>query len=181
MAGLLKIGTADCIKLAEIFKTASKNLTNQESITKQIFETSWDSASDSFTPKPKKTLYEIIAEKKAAAMPKKEKTQAEIAKELLAMIPSIEAEVEEEAQEEHPSDCECGNCYTAEELAAMKEDASVEEEFLEDHESLEAIQAEAEIEELFVEQMEFSAATQEDSLPLDIDSLPPESDDDFNS
>lgn len=170
--GLESLATPDCFSLAAIFRTTAKNLTVQESITKRQFEEGFESASDSFTgtnvPSLKLSLKEILEQRKNMTS-KEKKSQKQIASELLDMIPSIESEVE--AEQMHPSDCECGECYTEEELATMQEDQSIDEEFLEDHDSLEAIQKEAQIEELFVKQLEFSDATQDDLPNLDVDSL----------
>ena len=145
IAGLQKLETPDSIALAEIFKKAGSSLTTQEAIVKSQIELS-DDVTESFSFQPMKnlTLAEIIAAKKASLQPKVEapaKTQQQIAAELLDMLPAIVDEVEVEQTEWHEHDCLCEACIAAEE-------ASVEAEFLEDHDSLEAIQAEAQIEEL---------------------------------
>lgn len=165
IAGLQKLETPDSIALAEIFKKAGSSITTQEAIVKQQIDLS-DDVTDSFSFQPMKnlTLAEIIAAKKAqlAAPAKKERSQKEIAAELLDMLPAIVDEVEAEQTEWHEHDCLCEACIAAEE-------ASVEAEFLEDHESLEAIQMEAQIEELDLDDSGFHITDEKEDKRNNVD------------
>ncbi len=168
IAGLLKLETPDAIALANIFKQAGSQLTTQESIIKTQMEMGED-VTDSFVSQGMQaknlTLAEIIAAKKASLQAKpatQEKSQKQIAAELLDMLPAIVDEVEAEQVEWHEHDCLCERCIEAEE-------ASVDPEFLEDHESLDAIQAETQIEELDLDDSGFHITDEKEDQKNNID------------
>lgn len=166
IAGLEKLETEDAIALAKIFKQAGQQLTTQEAIVRKQIDMGEDvTESFAFQPMKNMTLAEIIAAKKAqlaAPATQPVKTQKEIAAELLDMLPAIVDEVEAEQTEWHEHDCLCEACIAAEE-------ASVEAEFLEDHESLEAIQMEARIEELDLDDSGFHITDEKEDKRNNVD------------
>jgi hypothetical protein len=137
---LVKLATPDCLSLAAIFTDTAKNLTMQERIIKQQFEGSLDSASDNFidtqVPSKKLTLAEILAKKREQLS-----TKNNPVKSMIAMMEEVEAEIVAEGE---------AHTLTASSITKSEEE-SIEEEFLEDHESLEAIQAASQIKELDME------------------------------
>lgn len=162
ITALTKLATADCLALAAIFQDCAKNLTMQERIIQQQIDSSFENASDSFentqVPSKKLSLAEILAKKKEQLQQQRDPVLSTLA---------ILNEAAQEWDEEHP---------TAEELDDSEDDEEViDEEFLEDHESLEAIQSEAQIEELDLEpeSLTFGSETNEEdiSFNLDVDNL----------
>lgn len=159
VTALTKLATPDCLALATIFADCAKNLTMQERIIQQQIDSSFESASDSFqntnVPSKRLSLAEILAKKKEQLAQQRDPVLSTI---------SILQEAANEWDEEHP---------TTEELDDSEDDEeAIDEEFLEDHESLEAIQAESEIEELSLEpdSLTFGSETTED-ISFDVSSL----------
>lgn len=94
VSALISLATPDCLSLAAIFKSTAANLTHQEAITKQQFDSNFESASDSFTTTKKPTLLEIIARKKAQAT-KAEAAPIPASIDYASMVKEIAEEVQE--------------------------------------------------------------------------------------
>lgn len=156
VAGLEKLGTPECLSLAEIFVRTGKNITQQEAIISKSF----DEPASTFqhisnAPSVRLTLAEIIAQKKEQA---KQKPMNEAL--------SIIAEIEAEGQSE--SDCEG-------EDSNEETEEFVDPEFTADNESDEAIMALSQIEELDLDNDDIISnqdlSDQEGISTLDLDSL----------